>query len=329
MAGQGRRRIVTVMDIPTTSTLRHALAIGAPIMSACATDAPMPRIQGEWIRIAAPPALERLAKPGVQAVDFTLFQAADGTWQLVSCIRGTAAPGGGRLLYRWESPSLAVADWTPRGIFAEADPALGHGKGSLQAPHCIRDGEVWRMFCNSAGARCLTSTDGKAFTWAVNQRGEGKFFDMARDVMLFDNRTVDGQWYAFYTDIIKGAYPKRKDNTVSYRSAKQLDGAWSDRVDIGILTPDAEIDPNYAFADAESPFVVRRGDWYYRWEQMDVYASRSLTDWKGAPRVHLVPGRRHAYLAPEIVEDQGATYMAAYGDYGRTGIFLVRIAWDR
>lgn len=290
--------------------------------------APMPRLDGDWIRIAAPPELERHAKPGVQAVDFTIYQAGDGTWQLVSCIRGTAAPGGKRLLYRWESPSLTAADWTAKGIFAESDTALGQAEGMLQAPHCIREGDTWWMFCNTkGGAFCLTSSNGKDFTWAVNAAGKHVFFGMSRDVMLFDHRPVDGLWYAFYTDVMPGKYAQRKNHTVSYRTAKTLDGIWSEKVDYGVLTADADIDPKYAFADAESPFIVKRGEWYYRWEQMDVYASRSLTDWSAAERTQLVPRRRHAYLAPEIVEHDGVTYIAAYGDYGKTGIFLARLAW--
>lgn len=319
---------VSGMSLHQPHVLSTLAILGALASPALAVDMPMPKIEGDWTRIAAPPELERYAKAGVQAVDFTIFQAADGTWQLVSCIRGTSAPGGGRLLYRWESPSLTQADWTAKGIFKEADPALGHTLGTLQAPYCVRDGDTWWMFCNSNGAQCLTSTDGKTFTWAVNQQKSGKFFDMGRDVMIFDNRATDGQWYAWYTDIRKSAYPLRNDHTVSYRRAEHLDGRWSASLDVGVLTPDAELDPKYNFADAESPFIIKRGECYYRWEHMDVYASRSLTDWKAAPRVQLVPGRRHAYLAPEIVDDHGVSYIAAYGDYGRTGIFIARLGWS-
>jgi hypothetical protein len=310
------------------TALALAFAVAGPLASA---EPGTPRIDGAWWRIAAPPQLERWAKPGVQAVDFTIFQAADGTWQLFSCIRGTAAPGKGRLLYRWQAKHLEDADWAPCGIFREADPALGQQEGLLQAPYCLRDGSRWLLFCNSAGARCLESKDGIAFSWAENAAGESKFFDMGRDLMILDQRDVDGRWYALYTDIVPGKYPERQNHTVSFRSAATLDGVWSAKTDIGVLTPSFAGD-GYPFCEAESPFVVHRGGWYYRWEQMDVFASRSLSDWTGARRTELVPGPggRRSFLAPEIVEHDGASYIGAYSyDHGRSGIYLARLAWGR
>jgi hypothetical protein len=303
------------------------LLILSAVATLVAADPETPRVDGPWWRIAAPPALERHAKPGVQTVDFTVFQAGDGTWQLVSCVRGTAAPGGGRLLYRWQAARLEDSDWKPCGILAEADPALGHKEGTVQAPHCVRDGGRWRMFCNSNGARCLDSADGIAFAWAKNDAGADRFFDMARDVQLLDNRTVDGKWYAFYTDVRAGLYPERKNHTVSFRTAATLGGKWSASADIGVLTPTKAGD-DYVFAEAESPFIVRRGEWYYRWEQLDVYASRSPTDWSGARRVELIPGGRRTYLAPEIVEHGGASYIAGYKDHGKGGIWMARLGWS-
>lgn len=305
------------------------VALGAWLTgsAAAASEAPPPRIAGEWIRIATPPVLERYHKPGVQTVDFTIFQAADDTWQLISCVRGTAAPGKGRLLYRWESARLTDSDWQPRGIFQEADPTRGMAEGRIQAPHVVREGDTWWLFCNSKGAHAMTSPDGKAFTWATNRQGASRFFDMPRDVMILDNRVIDQRWYAFFTDIRPGRYQERNNHTVSFRSTETLDGTWSDKVDVGVLIPADERDPRYTFAEAESPFVLRRGEWYYRWEQMSVYASRSLTDWRGATRTQLLKGRQHQFLAPEVVEDAGTFYLAAYRDHGKSGIFLVPLAW--
>jgi len=62
----------------------------------------VPVLDGSWWRIAAPPKLEQYGTGKEQSVDFTLFRAKDGTWQLISCIRNTSHPGAGRLLHRWE-----------------------------------------------------------------------------------------------------------------------------------------------------------------------------------------------------------------------------------
>jgi hypothetical protein len=53
----------------------------------------MPRIAGDWWTVAGNPDLGDLTSPKQQPVDFSIWQAADGTWQLWSCIRNTRIPG--------------------------------------------------------------------------------------------------------------------------------------------------------------------------------------------------------------------------------------------
>ena len=60
-----------------------------------------------------------------QVVDFGIWQAADGSWQLWSCIRGTKERGNTRLFHRWEGAQLTHSAWSPKGIALQADPALG------------------------------------------------------------------------------------------------------------------------------------------------------------------------------------------------------------
>jgi hypothetical protein len=50
-------------------------------------------INGPWWQIAENPNLGPLTTPQQQPVDFSIWQAADGTWQLWSCIRGTNCGG--------------------------------------------------------------------------------------------------------------------------------------------------------------------------------------------------------------------------------------------
>src|SRR5215831_16956846 len=61
----------------------------------------MPQIEGEFWQIAGDPDLGKYTTPKQQPVDFGIWQAADGTWQLWSCVRSTAAAGRTRLFYRW------------------------------------------------------------------------------------------------------------------------------------------------------------------------------------------------------------------------------------
>jgi hypothetical protein len=285
----------------------------------------VPCLDGAWWRLAAPPKLERFATGKEQTVDFTVFRAADGTWQLVSCVRNTAHPGGGRLLYRWEAAKLTDADWTPKGIFLSSDAAQGHREGFVQAPHAVvEDGVTWLVF-NSSGAHALTSRDGKAFEPFRAADGGFRLFEMPRDVMLLDRRARDGSWYACFTDIRPGKYPERKDHTVSFRTAPKLAGPWSaGKTDIGVLSPPP---PGYLFAFAESPFIHARKDWLYRFEQLHVYASRDPARWEGPPVAVLSGKDPLQHLSPEIVEHEGSTYLAAYRDHGKAGIFMTRLAW--
>src|SRR5688500_8570711 len=75
-----------------------------------------PRVTGAWRTGAGDPDLDELTTPKQQPVDFGMWQAADGTWQLWSCVRGTKEPGKTRLFHRWEGADLFAADWTPKGI---------------------------------------------------------------------------------------------------------------------------------------------------------------------------------------------------------------------
>jgi hypothetical protein len=271
-------------------------------------------LDGPWRRIASPPKLERFATGQEQTVDFTIFPSKDGAWHLVSCVRKTAHPGGGRLLYRWESKDLEAADWAPQGIFLTSGE--GQREGVVQAPHyVVEDGVGW-LFYNSAGAHALTSPDGRSFTPVP-----GRLFDMGRDVQLLDNRARDGLWYAFFTDVRPGRYPDRKDHTVSFRTAPKLAGPWSaEKKDVDVLSPPPA---GYLFAYAESPFILFRGDRYYRFEQLNVFTSKDPARWSGPPVAALGAGLE--YLSPEIVEHEGKAWIAAYKDHGRAGIFLARL----
>src|SRR6185312_4859312 len=72
-----------------------------------------PHIAGEWWQVAGDPDLGELTSPKQQPVDFGLWQAADGTWQLWSCIRSTKEPGHTRLLHRWEGAKITDKSWKP------------------------------------------------------------------------------------------------------------------------------------------------------------------------------------------------------------------------
>ena len=93
-----------------------------------------PRIISEWWQVVGDPDLGPYTTSEQQPVDFAIWQAADGTWQLWSCIRYTGCGGQSRLFYRWEGANLFDAHWEPKGIAMEARAELGDHPGVLHAP---------------------------------------------------------------------------------------------------------------------------------------------------------------------------------------------------
>ena len=132
--------------------LLTALLAGSAVTPSAvdANDPLLPKIDGDWWQVAGDPDLGEHTSPRQQPVDFAIWQAADGSWQLWSCIRNTKCGGNTRLFHRWEGQKLTDSDWTPKGIAMEAAPSLGETAGGLQAPHVIRHDDgyvmVWRQY---------------------------------------------------------------------------------------------------------------------------------------------------------------------------------------
>src|SRR5688500_13124435 len=175
-------------------------------VSAFAAEHPLtPRISSEWWTVAGDPDLGELTTPKQQPVDFGIWQASDGSWQLWSCIRGTNEPGKTRLLYRWEGAKITDANWTPRGIAMQADVKLGETQGGLQAPYVMKhEGKYWMFYGDWANICLATSSDGKTFARAQNiygrpqlsVRGEVDQKRNTRDAMVLH---VWGKWHLYYT----------------------------------------------------------------------------------------------------------------------------------
>ena len=170
----------------------------------------IPQIDGDWWQIAGNPDLGELTGEKQQPVDFAIWQAEDGTWQLWSCIRQTKCGGKTRLFYRWEGKALTDANWTPRGIAMKADPDVGETNGGLQAPHVIRRNGTFLMFYGDWQHIALaTSNDGKTFNRHLNRAGTVGLFDEGpgsntRDPMVLP---IGDVLYCYYTAFWVGREP--------------------------------------------------------------------------------------------------------------------------
>lgn len=299
------------------------LASKLPICAAAAAATPAPRVVGEWWQIASTPDLGELSVKGQQVVDFGIWQAADKTWQVWSCIRNTKEAGQTRVFHRWEGAKLFDTAWQPKGIAMRADPAVGETAGGLQAPYVICEGGRFVMFYGDWVNICSQeSTDGKEFRRILDANGKSKLFggdfeSNTRDPMLF---RLGDEWICYYTanPAAKGSVYARKSRDLRH---------WGEE----ILVAEAGLNPkNLRFA-AECPFVVepRPGEYYLFETQVygrdahtTVRYSRDPLNFKGADAVvGTLP-----IAAPEIFRFEGVWYIAALR--GLQGIQIARIAWD-
>lgn len=297
----------------------------------------IPVLDGPWVKIAnrEPALLGEYSNPGKQNVcDFTIWQAADKTWQMVACVRQVNWPKiGERLFYRWEAQNLEDPDWKEMGVFATPDEALFQ-YASIQAPHCfVFEGKTY-MFYNGGTAPgpavpfdpanprqprskgnssfCKVSLDGKTFSDLPGHAGDVRIFSMGRDVMVFHDAD-NARFIAYFQDKPLPGEAPSKNGYMYARSAPRPEGPWSERINIQNQ------------GNPESPFVIKRGDWYYLWEQMTVFVSKDPLVFREKPVTKMTPGPRHGYFAPEIIEHEGQTYVAGYaGD----GIYLAKVRWE-
>jgi hypothetical protein len=272
----------------------------------------VPAVDGDWWQIAPnAPDVGQWATADTNACDFTIYRDAGGRWHLVSCIRGTSAPGQ-RLFYEWESDRLTDTDWRPVGILDVPRGKRGNPAGltSVQAPHAFRFGDRYYMFYNSAGARCMTSADGRDWSPYTNAAGSEVFFAMGRDVSVFHDE-VNARWIAYYcgTATVDG----ERRGAMMARTAPAPEGPWS-KEEAAVLTE----------GNPESPFVLKHGGYYYLWQQMRVFRSPDPLNFNGALLVNHMTGTWYdGRYAPEIVRDGDDYYVSGYS----RGIHLARMKW--
>jgi hypothetical protein len=257
-------------------------------------------------------------------VDFAVWQAADGTWQLCSCIRNTKEPGNTRLFYRWEGAKLTDRDWKPRGIALRADPKTGERVGGLQAPFVFRAAGRFEMVYGGWNDICsASSADGKVFERRLNRAGKATLFGAntgnTRDPMVL---RVGDLWHCYYT-----AQPQNQ-GAVYGRTSPDLRHWGEER----IVARGGQAG-NGPFS-AECPFVVElepgkfylfRTQRYGKDAQTSVYCSRDPLDF-GVDRDEGHFLCTLPIAAPEIIKHEGTYYIAALLP-SLKGIQMARLTW--
>jgi hypothetical protein len=284
----------------------------------------VPEIGSDWWQIAGQPDLGDLTGEAQESVDFAVWQAADGTWQLWSCIRKTKEAGKTRLLYCWEGARLTDADWKPMGIAMRADPQFGETPGGLQAPYVFRDGDTFTMFYGDWEHICMAvSEDGKNFTRVTDTEGKTGMFGEepganTRDPMVI---RAGSQWVCYYT-----AFPQNR-GAVYARTSPDL-RRWGEAhiVSVGGKAGDGPF-------SAECPHVVEREGLFYLF-RTERYGKDNLTHiFRSADPLYFGHNEDKTYwvtalpiAAPEIISHAGQDYIAALNPELH-GIRVARLNW--
>ncbi|MFI5300239.1 MAG: hypothetical protein ACHREM_19295 [Polyangiales bacterium] len=299
---------------------------GADTSDAATLTTPVPTIDGPWRQISGMPDLGALNAVGQQPVDFAIWPAADGTWQLQSCIRYTKEAGGTRLFYRWQGAHFEDSNWTPVGIVMRADTTVGEQQGWLQAPFVVSASDGFHMLYGDGNDICQAlSTDGKAFTRALTSAGVTPMYSDGpntgtRDPMVLK---VGDHWIAYDSanpGAIGGVYARTSNDLKSWSAATLVASG-------GAATGDSPY-------SAECPFVVYRPDvgLYYLFRnqkygadaQDSVYASPDPMNFGVNDDTYFVTHLPIA--AAEIVEYSGDTYIAALRG-SLDGIQVAHLSW--
>jgi len=286
---------------------------------------PVPRrpvIDGEWWNVAGNPDLGHLTGEKQQPVDFGVWQAADGTWQLWSCIRHTKEPGKTRLFYGWEGRRLTDRQWKPAGIKMRSDALVGETAGGLQAPYVLRVGDVWHMFYGNYQDICMaTSRDGKVFKRHLTGGLAGLFTEgphaITRDPMVV---RVGRRWHCYYC-----AHPQGKGG-IWCRTSEDLIH-WS-----GPTLVARGGQAGKRWWNFECPHVVHLDGYFYLFHtqryadkpRSSVYRSRDPTAFGVDDESKFI-----GYLpvaAPELVLHEGQRYIAALKP-GLDGIRIATLRW--
>jgi hypothetical protein len=288
-----------------------------------------PTVASNWWQVAGNPDLGAFTSPRQQPVDFAIWQAADGSWQLWSCIRHTLCGGKTRLLYRWEGRNLTDSNWTPMGVAMQADPSIGETEGGLQAPYVFRENGTFYMVYGDWKRICLaTSSDGKTFTRLSNQKGQPDLFEgpyeNSRDPMVIRIGTL---YYCYYMGHQKDA---EYESAVFCRTSHDLH-RWSQPMVVSAGGSAASLS-NWYGGDAECPFVLRRQGLFYLFRNQ-LYGQDNLNTQYASPNpLDFGVGGDHyrigtlSVAAPEVFLYEGQWFIAALNP-GLDGIRVSRLRW--
>lgn len=255
--------------------------------------------------------------------DHAVAQGLDGTWHLFGITNPEPINPINKHLAHATADSLTQQMWVKQPFALETDWENWR-EVHLWAPHVVYHDGLFYMFYAAGDPdharykiHLVTSKD--LWTWGRHPENpmvvDG--YD-ARDPMVL---RVGDIWVMYYTATSR---PEGGNHIVAYRTSRDL-VHWSKR---GV----AFTDPSQGTwgGPTESPFVVRRGSYYYLfigprggYVGTDVFASQDPFHWDPEDLV----GHIESHAAEVIQDEDGRWYITSAG-WGQGGVYLAPLEWS-
>ncbi|WP_157637956.1 hypothetical protein [Flexithrix dorotheae] len=289
-----------------------------------------PELAENWWQIAGVPDIGEYNHDKMEPVDFAIWQAADGTWQLVSCIRYCGKEADFRVLHRWEGKTLTSTNWEPKGIFMVADSTLGEEHGWIQAPYVVKKDGKFKFYYGGGGQICMAeSTDGKIFERIINADGKTSLFrseeyDRARDIMIMNYKDT---YFGYYTGSVSYSWPDSTKGAVFCRKSADLKN-WGEEIKVSETEEDV-----VAFLSSECPQVIHKNGKFFLFKTQEykpgfqrttIFCSDDPLDFgvnTDELKLKTIP-----VAAPEIINHENKYYVAALMP-DLKGIRITELSW--
>lgn len=255
--------------------------------------------------------------------DHCFVRGKDGVWHMFGITHAEPAkPLDEKQFAHATATVLTQTPWQKLPFALSADEA--RQETILWAPYVILHRNTYYMFYVAGGAdntkykiHLATSSDLKSWKRHPKNPMVVDGFD-ARDPFIL---RVGGRWIMYYT---ANSDPAGGNHIVAYRTSKDLVN-WGER-------KIAFIDPTMGTfgGPTESPFVVRRGAFYYLligprggYVGTDVFRSKNPFHWNMADKV----GHINSHAA-EVVRDTDGRWYVSHSGWGQGGLYLAPLMWN-
>jgi beta-fructofuranosidase len=254
--------------------------------------------------------------------DHCFVRGDDGTWHLFGITHTEPMdPMDERQFAHATSSLLTASPWTKRPFALTANPA--HGEVLLWAPYVLRHQGVYYMFYVAGDAdhtkfkiHVATSPDLEHWTRHAANPLIVDGYD-ARDPFV---TRIGERWVLYYT---ANSEPSGGRHIVAYRTSDDL-LKWGAR-----QTAFTDQESGTFGGGTESPFVVRRGKFYYLfigprggYSGTDVFRSTDPFHWELTGKV----GHIDAHAA-EVVRDRDGRWYVSHAGWGQRGVYLAPLTW--